>query len=283
MDEKPSRLPKLKRSPDGRDPRFPVRVILIWLLVLIVVPLLLRLRQYQQERVDEIPYSKLEELVEAGAVKSASIESGAGALEKIKGEYETPGKDGQKSLVKYSTKVKYDTDIHKFFDSHKISLDFTEANQFWVQFFWSAAPFVVFVALLYFLFVRQIKIAGKGAMSFGKSRARMLSRDKNKVTFKEVAGMQEAKEEVEEVIQFLKDPKKFQRLGGRIPEGRVDGRPAGHGQDIAGQGHCGRGRCAVLQHQRLGFRGDVRRRRREPRARHVRTGQEERALPDFHR
>ena len=77
------------------------------------------------------------------------------------------------------------------------------------------------MALIYIFFVRQIKIAGKGAMSFGKSRARMLSRDKNKVTFKEVAGMQEAKEEVEEIIDFLKDPKKFQRLGGQIGRAHV--------------------------------------------------------------
>ena len=95
-----------------------------------------------------------------------------------------------------------------------------------------AARCDLFIALLYFIFIRQIKLAGKGAMSFGKSRARMLSRDKNKVTFKEVAGMQEAKEEVEEIIQFLKDPKKFQRLGGRIPKGVLMVGPPGTGKTL---------------------------------------------------
>src|SRR5438445_9195711 len=73
--------------------------------------------------------------------------------------------------------------------------------------------------MIWFFFIRQIKMAGKGALSFGKSKARMLSKEKNKTTFKDVAGVEEAKEEVSELVEFLKDPKKFQKLGGRIPKG----------------------------------------------------------------
>jgi cell division protease FtsH len=75
--------------------------------------------------------------------------------------------------------------------------------------------------LIYFLLMRQFKLAGRGAMAFGKSRARMLTRDREKVTFKEVAGCDEAKEEVAEIVEFLKDPKKFQRIGGRVPARRT--------------------------------------------------------------
>ena len=78
---------------------------------------------------------------------------------------------------------------------------------------------IIVLLLLYYLLMRQFKMAGRGAMAFGKSRARMLTRDREKVTFKEVAGCDEAKEEVSEIVEFLKDPKKFQRIGGRVPKG----------------------------------------------------------------
>ena len=80
-------------------------------------------------------------------------------------------------------------------------------------------PVLLILGVLYFLFLRQIKQAGRGAMNFGKSRAKMLTRDRDKITFREVAGCDEAKEEVKEVVEFLRDPKKFQRIGGRIPKG----------------------------------------------------------------
>ncbi len=80
-------------------------------------------------------------------------------------------------------------------------------------------PFLLIIALLFFLFRQQMKSAGRGAMSFGKSKARLLTMDRNKVTFKDVAGIQEAKEELFEIVDFLRDPRKFQKLGGSIPKG----------------------------------------------------------------
>src|SRR5208337_2812362 len=78
---------------------------------------------------------------------------------------------------------------------------------------------MLFIGVMFFLFMRQLQAGGGKAMSFGKAKARMLSDSQNKVTFADVAGIEEAKDEVEEIIAFLKDPKKFQRLGGRIPKG----------------------------------------------------------------
>jgi len=85
---------------------------------------------------------------------------------------------------------------------------------------------------MFYLFMRQLQAGGGKAMSFGKSRARLLSESQNKVTFADVAGIDEAKDEVEEIIAFLKDPKKFQRLGGRIPKGVLMMGPPGTGKTL---------------------------------------------------
>jgi len=92
-------------------------------------------------------------------------------------------------------------------------------NTLFMTFLFTMLPFALIIFFIYFFFIRQIKLAGKGAMNFGKSKARMLDKDNNKITFKDVAGVEEAKEEVSELVEFLKDPKKFQKLGGRIPKG----------------------------------------------------------------
>ena len=231
MEDKQSRLPKFKRSADGRDPRFTTRIGMIWLIIVVIaIGLMLKLRQ--QDKVDEISYGRLRTLVEEGAVKSVIVQRGGDTVENIKGDYEQAEGPNKGKSGKFTTKVIWSDEIEKFLSAHNVSLDFQPANQFWLSFLIQASPFILFVGLIYFFFVRQIKIAGKGAMSFGKSRARLLSRDKNRVTFKEVAGMQEAKEEVEEIIQFLKDPKKFQKLGGRIPKGVLMVGPPGCGKTL---------------------------------------------------
>jgi cell division protease FtsH len=96
----------------------------------------------------------------------------------------------------------------------------------------SVLPFVLVVGILYFLFMRQLRQAGRGALSFGKSRAKLLTRDRDKVTFADVAGCDEAKEEVAEVVEFLKDPKKFTKMGGRMPKGVLMVGPPGTGKTL---------------------------------------------------
>ncbi len=93
-------------------------------------------------------------------------------------------------------------------------------------------PIFLVILLLYFFFRHQLRSAGRGAMSFGKSRAKMMAAEKNKVTFKDVAGVEEAKEEVWELVEFLKDPKKFQSLGGNIPKGVLMVGPPGTGKTL---------------------------------------------------
>jgi len=91
---------------------------------------------------------------------------------------------------------------------------------------------MLFLLVMFYLFMRQLQAGGGKAMSFGKSRARLLNESANKVTFADVAGIDEAKDEVEEIIAFLKDPKKFQKLGGRIPKGVLMMGPPGTGKTL---------------------------------------------------
>ena len=104
-------------------------------------------------------------------------------------------------------------------EQHKIAVTPRTDSNFLASALLGFMPIALFLLILYFFFRQQIRMAGKGALNFGKSKARMMARDKNKITFKDVAGVEEAKEEVTEIVEFLRDPKRFQKLGGRIPKG----------------------------------------------------------------
>jgi cell division protease FtsH len=106
-----------------------------------------------------------------------------------------------------------------------------EENPWYVMLLVQWGPLILFVGLWFFL-MRQMQVGGNKALSFGRSRARLLTEDRKKVTFADVAGIDEAKEEVVEIIDFLKDPHKFQKLGGRIPKGVLIMGPPGTGKTL---------------------------------------------------
>ncbi|WP_242393077.1 ATP-dependent zinc metalloprotease FtsH [Anaeromyxobacter oryzisoli] len=106
-----------------------------------------------------------------------------------------------------------------------------EQNSLWVTVLLQYLP-LVFVFLLIFFFMRQLQSGGGKAMSFGKSRAKLMTEHHNKITFADVAGIDESRDELEEIISFLKDPKKFTRLGGRIPKGVLLMGPPGTGKTL---------------------------------------------------
>ena len=113
----------------------------------------------------------------------------------------------------------------------KVSFQKDETNPFLSTTLTILLP-MLFLLVLFYLFMRQLQAGGGKAMSFGKSRARLLNEAQNKITFADVAGIDEAKDEVEEIIAFLKDPKKFQKLGGRIPKGVLMMGPPGTGKTL---------------------------------------------------
>ena len=123
-------------------------------------------------------------------------------------------------------------DIYKLLQDNGVNVDIKEANSSnWVSVIINAVPFLLLLAFWIFM-MRQMQSGGNKALSFGKSRARLHSSQQKKVTFKDVAGVDEAKEELQEIIEFLREPQKFQKLGGRIPKGVLLIGPPGTGKTL---------------------------------------------------
>jgi cell division protease FtsH len=123
-------------------------------------------------------------------------------------------------------------DMYKTLREHGVNITIKDQNSnAWLGFLIQLAPFALLLGLWFFL-LRQMQSGGNKAMSFGKSRARLLSMQQKKITFKDVAGVDEAKDELKEIIEFLRESQKFQRLGGRIPKGVLLVGPPGTGKTL---------------------------------------------------
>ena len=227
------RPPRRKPPTEPRDQRIPMRVLVIWLALLVVFTILWRFNDRRSEPYDTLTASQFLTAVDDGRVREAVIVDEAATYRTyVTGTYDARGTDGVDAEKAFRANIPYDWELSRLLTDKGVSWDYKHQNALLWQVLVSALPFVLILGLLYFFFVRQLRMAGKGAMNFGKSRARMLSRDRNKVTFKDVAGIEEAKEEVQEIIEFLCDPKKFQRLGGRIPKGVIMMGPPGTGKTL---------------------------------------------------
>jgi cell division protease FtsH len=138
---------------------------------------------------------------------------------------------GSKDQFKTTIPANY-PDLYKILNDHGVNVNVKDpnANQ-WVGILFQFAPILLLLALFFFM-MRQMQSGGNKALSFGKSRARLLSMQQKKITFKDVAGVDEAKEELKEIIEFLREAQKFQRLGGRIPKGVLLVGPPGTGKTL---------------------------------------------------
>ena len=201
-----------------------IRQVVFW--VVIIGGAILLYRYFHNPATNQptqLPYSELLTSVRSSQVTQATVEK-----EKVTGKFS----DGRA----FTTDLANDqvaSDLVKEMDKSKVKVDFknSSGSGMVLQMVAFYAPFILIIAFWIFM-IRQMQSGGNKALSFGKSRAKLLSNQQKRVTFKDVAGVEEAKEELQEIIEFLKEPQKFQKLGGRIPKGVLMMGPPGTGKTL---------------------------------------------------
>ncbi|MBI4515676.1 MAG: ATP-dependent metallopeptidase FtsH/Yme1/Tma family protein [Deltaproteobacteria bacterium] len=183
------------------------RNVALWLVLGLMFLLLFNLFNKQQAREPDIVFSDFVTAVDKGDVTEVTIQGS-----NIKGKFH----NGER----FKTFAPDDPELIKMLRAKgvKITAKPEDSDPWYVTILLQWFPMLLLIGVWIF-FMRQMQVGGGKAMSFGKSRAKLLAENQQKVTFTDVAGIDEAKEEIEEIIAFLKDPKKFTKLGGRIPKG----------------------------------------------------------------
>ena len=173
-------------------------------------------------KVADISYSDLFEKAQQGLVQDASIDE-----DELRGHMKATPKDEFRTTIP----AHYE-DLDKALRAAGVRITITPAkSSLPLQVLINVGP-ILLVGVVFFLFMRQMQSGGNKALSFGKSRARLLSMQQKKITFKDVAGVDEAKEELKEIIEYLREPQRFQKLGGRIPKGVLLVGPPGTGKTL---------------------------------------------------
>ncbi len=209
-----------------------MRGLAMWLLLLAMALTMYQLLRSGQGEEQRIPFHPtFVDLVREGQVAEAEVVLELSGLQFVRGELvENDPRTGQPK--KFRVDVPVTDKLTTLLMEHDVPFQYRSQNPYLWSLVTGALPFLLIIGLLYFFVFRQMRMAGRGAMSFGKSRARLLTRDKNKITFRAIAGIEEATEDVQEIIEFLKDPKRFQKLGGRIPKGVLLVGPPGTGKTL---------------------------------------------------
>jgi len=199
------------------------KTVLLWVVLILMFVAFYQFFASHDRKQKELPFSDFWSKVEKDEVREVRVKDNVNYYGTLKDntEFHTVGPIDPMAtffaeLQKRSVKVEYEK---------------PEGNSFWVTVLVQYLP-LVFLFLLFFFFMRQLQSGGGKAMSFGKSKAKLMTEHHNKVTFADVAGIDESKDELEEIISFLKDPKKFTRLGGRIPKGVLLMGPPGTGKTL---------------------------------------------------
>ncbi|HEY4229829.1 MAG TPA: ATP-dependent metallopeptidase FtsH/Yme1/Tma family protein, partial [Thermoanaerobaculia bacterium] len=188
-----------------------IKNLLLWMVILVLIILAWNVFKTGAAAIEEVSFSQFLDQVSQGHVQKVSIRG-----EEIRGTY-APSAGKREPLFK--TYAANYPDLVKDLRAKSVEIEIapTKDSSF-VSALVMYGPLILLVAI-WFVIMRQMQAGGNKALSFGKSRAKLLTPTQKKVTFKDVAGVEEAKVELQEIIEFLKDPQKFQKLGGKIPKG----------------------------------------------------------------
>jgi len=205
----------------------PKRVFGAWLVVGMLLLFMLGMLYYKPEgKLEPMDQLEFRRLVNTNMIEKVELIREASGVTYLSGTKKNAAKE------RFRVNLIPSENIEQFLLDKQIPCPLVYSNNIFGSLLREILPVIVILVILYFVFMRQIKSANVGAMSFGKSRAKMLNQDKKKLTFANVAGIKEAKEEVQEIVEFLKEPQKFQKLGGRIPKGVLLMGPPGTGKTL---------------------------------------------------
>jgi cell division protease FtsH len=202
---------------DEKKPGNPwTKSLLIWVGVLFGLVLFVQMIEGPRAAVSQpIPYSEFVRQVDTGSVRSVTTSTNSTGNQVITGKLA--------SGETFRTLAPADAQVTDRLLKRGVQIQAKEAEQssFWLILLYQSLPFLLILGISFFVMRQMQKNAGSGAMGFGKSRARMLTEKQGRVTFADVAGIDEAREELQEIVEYLKDPGKFARLGGKIPKGAL--------------------------------------------------------------
>ncbi|MBT3635589.1 MAG: ATP-dependent zinc metalloprotease FtsH [Opitutae bacterium] len=228
--------------PEEPTRSFQPKILLIWLAILAAIVGLVVSQSGTQttavgglDTIDQLLTAAEEDRIELATIQSNP--KGGEEWYVISGEFTNPSFDPQsgddyKTLTFVVEGRVTESEYKELRDILGDRLNESPSSTIWTDLLFSLLPFLLIIGLLYFLFVRQLRMAGKGALNFGKSKAKMLTRENEKILFSDVAGCDEAKEEVSEIVDFLREPKRFRKIGGKIPKGVLMVGPPGTGKTL---------------------------------------------------